>query len=619
MVAIGAINAFGLLASLVGLGILCKRHGNHPARWLVTGLLIWTTLHSLGNTLEWTGLTSVMDPYEDYLQIISPALWTGFFYMFIVESEMARRKASEERLRESEERLSSAVDGARIGLWDWRVQTGELVINRQWANMLGYSREELAPVSIKTWATLCHPDDLAVSNHLLEEHFARKTPYYEFETRLRHKNGQWTWVLDRGRVMTRDASDRPVRMAGTHVDITPHKLAEEALRASEEKLSQLFQLSPDAIAVVRLEAHGQVLDVNQAFVELFGYEKDEIVGRGDTAIDLFDDPSACLNLFETLTRETTVLNREILIRRKNGETTPCSLSCQLLPLGGRPCMLAVFRNISESKKMQEMMVQTEKMLSVGGIAAGIAHEINNPLGIVLQAAQNLAQRARPDFPRNIQAAEAIGLDMALLTEYMRARKLDVFIQDIQTAALRAAEIIRHMLDFSRRSESTRNACELPVIAHKALTLAQSDYDLKKSYDFKKITISIKAEDDLPDVLCTETEIEQVFLNLLRNAAQAMASATPAIENPRIDIRLSATPASVHIEVEDNGPGMPPELQRRIFEPFFTTKAPGVGTGLGLSVSYFIITKGHGGKMAVDSQPGKGARFTIDLPRKEIQT
>jgi signal transduction histidine kinase len=265
--------------------------------------------------------------------------------------------------------------------------------------------------------------------------------------------------------------------------------------------------------------------------------------------------------------------------------------------------------------MHEIMVQTEKMLSVGGIAAGIAHEINNPLGIVLQGAQTLAQRLNPQLRKNQEAAQEAGLDLAALERYAQARKLHIFLQDIQDAALRASGIIRNMLDFSRRSESHICECNLAAIIDKAIALASSDYDLKKSYDFRRIQIT-RDESNGPAVLCcTETEIEQVLLNLLRNAAQAMATAQPPVERPQISIHTASLDDRVRIEVADNGPGMSAETRRRAFEPFFTTKAPGVGTGLGLSVSYFIITKGHGGTMSVDSRPGEGTRFTIELPAR----
>ena len=271
------------------------------------------------------------------------------------------------------------------------------------------------------------------------------------------------------------------------------------------------------------------------------------------------------------------------------------------------------RDVTEFKRMQEMMVQSEKMVSVGGIAAGIAHEINNPLGIIVQTAQTLVQRTRPDFSRNIEVAESIGLDMTLLEKYMQARKILPFVQDMQAAAVRAADIIRHMLDFSRRSESRRAVCALPVIVDRALILAQNDYDLKKSFDFKRIGIVKEYASDLTSIECTETELEQVVLNLLRNAAQAMSLVEPPQGDPTIVIRLLNSPFGVRCEIEDNGPGMPAEIRRRVFEPFYTTKPPGIGTGLGLSVSYFIVTRGHGGKMWVESTPGAGARFIMELP------
>lgn len=266
-----------------------------------------------------------------------------------------------------------------------------------------------------------------------------------------------------------------------------------------------------------------------------------------------------------------------------------------------------------------MMIQSEKMVSVGGIAAGIAHEINNPLGIIVQTAQNLVQRTRPDFQKNIEVAESIGLDMALLERYMQARKILSFVQDMQAAALRAADIIRHMLDFSRRSESRRASCAVPAIVDRAVALAQNDYDLKKSFDFKRIRIVKEYAPDLAGAECTETELEQVFLNLLRNAAQAMSMDDSVSVDPMIVIRLSNVASGVRCEFEDNGPGMTAEVRRRVFEPFYTTKPPGIGTGLGLSVSYFIVTRGHGGKMWVESAPGAGTRFIIELPGNGLRS
>jgi len=397
-----------------------------------------------------------------------------------------------------------------------------------------------------------------------------------------------------------------------------HRQIELNLAASEERFRRIVEASSESICLIDAETT-KITDVNAAFCAATGYPANEVVGRDTRELALYANPADREEIYARLEREGRVDNFEFEARRKDGHTILCILSCQNVDIGSRRYIMFVARDVTELKKMQEMMIQTEKMISVGGIAAGIAHEINNPLGIVLQAAQNLVQRTRPDFAKNLEAADKIGLDMQLLVRYMQARKLDVFIADIQSAAGRASAIIRHMLDFSRRSESKRKVCNLPEILDKAVALAGSDYDLKKSYDFKRIKIERDYDDDLPTINCTETEIEQVLLNLLRNAAQAMAEVVPPLADPRIAIRVSGQGQWLRIEIADNGPGMPPEVQRRIFEPFFTTKPPGVGTGLGLSVSYFIITKGHGGRLTVDSRPGEGTRFTIDLPGETIRS
>ncbi len=386
--------------------------------------------------------------------------------------------------------------------------------------------------------------------------------------------------------------------------------AERALRDSEAKFVHLFQSSPDAIILTHLDS-GRITEANTACVATFGRSREDMLNRTTGDLGLYLDPRKRETFLALIREKKSIQNQSIEIRHADGAVLTCLVSSKVLAIDGEKHAITTFHDITEQKKIQEMMIQTEKMMSVGGIAAGIAHEINNPLGVILQTAQNLALRTRPDFPKNQEAATAVGLDLTLMERYMKARKLDVFIEQIQAAGNRAATIVRNMLDFSRRSEAHRGQCDVRGIIEKAIALAESDYDLRKSYDFRQIQIEITEQGQIPAIACTETEIEQVVLNILRNAAQAMAG-HPA-QAPRIAIRLSATDQGVRIEIEDNGPGIPPETQRRVFEPFFTTKKPGEGTGLGLSVSYFIITQGHQGAISVASQPGHGTCFSIDLP------
>jgi len=270
-------------------------------------------------------------------------------------------------------------------------------------------------------------------------------------------------------------------------------------------------------------------------------------------------------------------------------------------------------DVTERVRIEEMMIQTEKMLSVGGLAAGMAHEINNPLGGILQAVQNMERRLSPDMPANDRAAEAVGTTVQAVRAYLTERNILRMIEGIRDSGVRAARIVQNMLNFSRKSESQMAPQDLNSLLDDTVELASSDYDLKKQYDFRKIRIIRDYQTDLPPTPCTRTEVEQVILNLLKNSAQAMALSPIAGRAPAITLRTGVRGQHAFIEVRDNGPGMDEATRKRVFEPFFTTKDPGIGTGLGLSVSYFIITNNHGGEFSVESTPGTGTTFTILLP------
>jgi len=257
------------------------------------------------------------------------------------------------------------------------------------------------------------------------------------------------------------------------------------------------------------------------------------------------------------------------------------------------------------------------MMSVGGLAAGMAHEINNPLGGMLQGIQNIERRFLPDMEKNRVAAEKSGIDLNKLQDYLVRREVLESIAGIKSAGQRAAKIISSMLLFSRKSESQAALVNIPDLLDNTIEMAQNDYDLKKNFDFKHIDLVREYDPELKTLWCTETELEQVILNLLKNAAHALFGKEEG-GTPQIVIRTKAGPETVVIEVEDNGPGMDEKTRKRLFEPFFTTKQVGKGTGLGLSVSYMIITNNHDGQLEVQSELGKGTRFTIRLPLVHVK-
>jgi PAS domain S-box-containing protein len=168
-----------------------------------------------------------------------------------IAHDITDRKRAEEALAEEKRRLSYILEGTNVGTWEWNIQTGERIYNERWAEIIGYTLEELAPISTDTRDKFTHPDDVRKSKELVEKHFNKELEYYECETRMRHKNGSWVWVLDRGKVATWTNDGKPLTMSGTHQDITKRKHAEEALRKTIEEREKLIKELQSALDNVK--------------------------------------------------------------------------------------------------------------------------------------------------------------------------------------------------------------------------------------------------------------------------------------------------------------------------------------------------------------------------------
>ncbi|WP_243312124.1 ATP-binding protein [Fundidesulfovibrio agrisoli] len=271
-------------------------------------------------------------------------------------------------------------------------------------------------------------------------------------------------------------------------------------------------------------------------------------------------------------------------------------------------------DVSRQVRLEELMIHNEKIMSLGGLAAGMAHEINNPLGIILQSVQNVERRLSPVFAKNGQAASECGLPLPALDCYLERRGVAVALKDIKEAGARAAEIVRNTLDFSRKDGEGLEPCDLVSLLGNIVGIAQSDFDLESNYDMKKVRLIFDHGPGPVTAHCSRSQIGQVFLNLIKNGVQAMGTLEAKDYVPTLTMTVREDQDTCYVEFADNGPGIPESVQKHIFEPFFTTKKPGKGTGLGLSVSYFIVARNHGGRMSVESVPGKGARFMVALPK-----
>ncbi|WP_321403164.1 ATP-binding protein [Maridesulfovibrio sp.] len=272
-------------------------------------------------------------------------------------------------------------------------------------------------------------------------------------------------------------------------------------------------------------------------------------------------------------------------------------------------------DITARTRMEEVMVQTEKMMTVGGLAAGMAHEINNPLGGILQGIQNIQRRISNNLPKNITVAGELGIPFDAIREYCDRRGILSKLDSVQKLGERSARIVSNMLQFSRQSGGERSCSNIKEIVETSIELSFSSYDFYSKSGSGGFEIVREFDESIPCLLCSPSEIEQVLINLLKNSVQAILS-TPEWKEKggvRIIVRLKSEPDYVRLEIEDNGPGMDAKTRKMALEPFFTTKPAGEGTGLGLFVSYFIITQKHGGTFDIETSPGKGMKVVIRMP------
>lgn len=269
-------------------------------------------------------------------------------------------------------------------------------------------------------------------------------------------------------------------------------------------------------------------------------------------------------------------------------------------------------DITEKLRIDETLVQTEKMLSLGGLAAGMAHEINNPLGAIMQSTQNIKRRLSNSLARNQMVAQESDISLESLNQYLEKQRIIEFLDGIMISGERAARIVGDMLSFARPANQESAEVSLQDALDAAVRLSAKDYNQRKKFDFRQIEIRKTYSPQDVFVMAQKNQLEQVFLNLLINAAQALAQNQSDLA-PLIELIIRREGNRACVEIIDNGPGMDEVTRKRVFEPFFTTKDENVGTGLGLSVSYFIVAEQLGGSLSVESRIGKGCRFTMLLP------
>ena len=525
-----------------------------------------------------------------------------------LQSQVIQLTNLEQNLRESEKNLKQAQQIAKIGSWQWDFKN--FIMSEEVKKIFCLQDDYVEKDIFQIIETVVYPDDRHKVNSFFKNlQTSVTTEGLFFRVTIDNNETRWIYLMS-PQVKESDEKGNPKVYIGTIQDITQRKLVEDEIHHLRNLLSNIVNSMPSIL--VGVDREGRVIQWNRKAEEISGINEKKALGTPLELIlpQLKGEMSKIFKAIES----RQIQEKPKVIWNQKGENRFEDIIIYPLTANGVEGAVIRVDDVTDRVRLEEIMIQSEKMLSVGGLAAGMAHEINNPLAGIMQNISVVANRLSGDLPKNRVVAENLGVDINDLIRYVEKRDILRILENIKESGKRASRIVKNMLSFARMSSSKFTNNDIVYLMDQTLELANSDYNLKKKYDFRKIEIIKEYEAGLPKVSCEGSKIQQVFLNILKNGAEVMSqNRKNKAAHPRFIIRIFKEGKMMRIEVEDNGPGMSQEEAKRVFEPFFTTKPVGAGTGLGLSVSYFIITENHGGSMTVESATGKGTVFIIKIP------
>lgn len=511
-------------------------------------------------------------------------------------------------LRDSEKRYREIFTNTTEGIFRVTLDGRFVELNPAAVNMLGCgSVEEAKAYFVDVGRQLYH--DPQVYEEMIERLHEQGTVLNQ-EALMRRKNGALFWGIVSS-YLIRDEDSDVLYLEGTVRDISERHQALESLRQMKVHLQNIIDSMPSLL--ICLDHDMKVSLWNKKAARENAIVENNAKGRPlHEVCTLFEPDCYLAELQNTLATRQPSRVSKIESGRKASDGHSRYFDLLIYPLSQSENYGVVIHvdEVTERVRFEEQMVRSEKMRSVGSLASGLAHEINNPLAAILQNVQVLTRRLSPDLSQNKVIAEELGTSMDVVSEYVKRRGCKQMLQAIAESGQRAARIVANVQSFSRNDDVPFVSCSLAELIERTLDLASSDYDMRHHYNFQNIRI-VREFDAVPSVSCEMSQIQQVLLILFKNAAQAMTRHSAA---PRLTVRLNRVDRGhVRIQVEDNGQGMDAENCRQIFDPFYTTLDVGSGSGLGLSIAYFIVTQTHGGNLSVSSAEGRGTCFDIVLP------
>ncbi len=501
--------------------------------------------------------------------------------------DITERKRAEAALLESEERLRLALEATSDGLFDWHVPTGKTYYSPTYTRMLGYELDEFV-TQISSWSNLIHSEDrgrvLAINESCIQGAYDS----FEVEFRVWTRSGQTKWIRGRGKAISRDGEGRALRIVGTHQDVTEKRKADDLLRASEERFRQISSSMMDvAFSCVSGPGEGSTIDwIIGATESLFGRPLEEIKAArcwGNFVVEE-DLPLFMKYVHGLVVNESGTC--ELRLRKKDGGLTWVQSYAQCEATSGDPGqrrILGALVDITTRKqaaednaKLQAQLQQAQKMESLGTLAGGIAHDMNNVLGAILGLASANLEIQSPGSPA--------------------FRAFDT----ISRATIRGGEMVKSLLTFARQSQAEERELDLNAILREEIRLLERT-------TLSKVRLELDLEPGLHLVHGDVSALTNAVMNLCINAVDAMPeTGTLTLRTRNVDHDW------IELLVEDTGVGMSKEVLKRALEPFFTTKATGKGTGLGLSMVYSTV-KAHQGQIDIQSELGKGTVVKLRFP------